>query len=91
MENEALIKNDTDIAPLVERAVEGVLLIFICILATGGNLALWAVVIRETTSHSSSNFLLLSLSAADLLVAVVNMPMTVYTIFVGRYIHQLVS
>ena len=75
---------DTDLPPLAERAVEGVVLVLICILATGGNLVLWLVVIRTPDLHSSSNMLLLCLSAADLLVAVFNMPLTAYTIFVGR-------
>ena len=84
MEGAALNDIETATVPFVERALEGVLLILICILATGGNLILWIVVLREPVLHSSSNFLLLCLSAADMLVSVVNMPLTVYTIFVGR-------
>ena len=63
---------------------QGVVLVFICVMTLTGNLLFWVTIVRYHKLRTSPNMLLLSLSAADLVVAAVNMPITTYTVFVGR-------
>ncbi|KAK7496796.1 hypothetical protein BaRGS_00012005, partial [Batillaria attramentaria] len=81
-----VVVNQSVSFPFEERAYEGVALLIICLLAIGGNLTLWIVVIRTPELQTAANSLLLCLSAADLLVSVINMPLTVATIFIGRWV-----
>lgn len=70
--------------PEVERYIEGTLLTLIASVAILGNASVWLVVLSTKALRTDSNFLLLSLSLADLLVSVVSMPLTAVTIFMSR-------
>lgn len=74
--------NKTDDGPsVVEAYIEGCLLSLICVAAIIGNLSMWLIICRTRDLRTCTNYFILSLSLADLLVAVVNMPVTVITLF----------
>ncbi|PVD35490.1 hypothetical protein C0Q70_02453 [Pomacea canaliculata] len=77
--------------PEVERYIEGTLLTLIASVAILGNASVWLVVLSTKALRTDSNFLLLSLSLADLLVSVVSMPLTAVTIFMSRWIFSSVT
>ena len=68
-----------------ERYIEVCVLSVITVLAIVANISLWLVVLGTRSLRAeSNNILLLSLSLADSLVAVISMPMTVVSIYMGR-------
>ncbi|XP_071109672.1 melatonin receptor type 1B-A-like [Haliotis cracherodii] len=73
------------VIPWVERAIEGGILILILIVALFGNISLWIVILRSRDLRNESNYLVLCLSFADILVSGVNMPVTIFTIFNGDW------
>lgn len=68
-----------------ELVAEGLVLTAICILAITGNTCMWIIVIRNKDLRTVTNSFLLTLAAADLMVSVINMPVTILTIFKGRW------
>ncbi|XP_072174711.1 alpha-2B adrenergic receptor-like [Diadema setosum] len=82
----ATTKSPVEPAPLAERVIEAMILIVILVVAVSGNTLLWVVVLRHRSLKTESNALVLCLSAADLLVSVVSMPITTVTVVVGRWI-----
>ncbi|CAG2205417.1 unnamed protein product [Mytilus edulis] len=68
-----------------EQFIEGILLSIICFVAVLGNISIWIIVIRCRALRTVTNCFLLVLSAFDLLVSVVNIPVTVFTIFSGEW------
>lgn len=68
-----------------ELVAEGLVLTVICILAITGNTCMWIIVIRNKDLRTVTNSFLLTLAAADLMVSVINMPVTILTIFRGKW------
>ncbi|XP_032238118.2 tyramine receptor Ser-2 [Nematostella vectensis] len=66
--------------------VEAVTLSIINVLALLGNTSLYYVVLKKPTMRTRTNWFILNLAAADLLVSVFNMPLTTYTILEGRWV-----
>lgn len=69
-----------------ELVAEGLVLTAICILAITGNTCMWIIVIRNKDLRTVTNSFLLTLAAADLMVSIINMPVTILTIFRGQWI-----
>ena len=61
------------------------LLAVINALALFGNISLFVVILRTSTLRTQTNMFLLNLAAADLLVSVLNMPLTIATILHGSW------
>nr|AKQ63047.1 FVRIamide receptor 1 [Platynereis dumerilii] len=68
-----------------EQIAEAAILSLIAFVAFFGNVSLWLIICTEKCLRSPSNVLILSLSAADLMVSAVNMPVIVYTIIIARW------
>lgn len=93
--NKTLPKNETSLSiagndnelhfSTGELVAEGLVLTAICILAITGNTCMWIIVIRNKDLRTVTNSFLLTLAAADLMVSVINMPVTILTIFKGRW------
>lgn len=71
---------------IVERVIEAAILSVIFLVAVTGNLLLWIVIFRRKSLRTTSNALILCLSSADLLVALINMPFTIFTILKGDWV-----
>ena len=69
-----------------ELVAEGLVLTAICILAIAGNTCMWIIVIRNKDLRTVTNSFLLTLASADLMVSVINMPVTILTIFRGEWV-----
>lgn len=67
-----------------EQVAGVVLLSFFSIVSLCANLGLWVVIVRDRALRTTSNYLLLCLSAADILMAAINMPANAWTIAMGR-------
>ncbi|XP_052224827.1 D(2)-like dopamine receptor [Dreissena polymorpha] len=67
------------------KVIETIVMILIMIITTVGNVCLWVVVLRSRALRTLTSMFILGLSTADILVGVVNMPITVYTIIKGRW------
>ena len=65
---------------------EAFILIIICTVSIIGNTTLFVLFLRSKTLRTTSNGYLLNLAFADLLVSVLNMPVTVVTIIEQRWI-----
>ena len=65
--------------------VEASLLAVINALALFGNISLFVVILRTYALRTQTNLFLLNLAAADLLVSVLNMPLTIATILHGSW------
>ncbi|KAJ8320256.1 hypothetical protein KUTeg_001843, partial [Tegillarca granosa] len=79
--------NQTEDRPtVVEAYIEGSLLSLISVTAMFGNLSMWLIICRTRDLRTYTNYFILSLSLADLFVAVVNMPVTVITLFMRGWI-----
>ena len=82
--NENSSQYETEISD-TEGYIEVCVLSVITVLAIVANISLWLVVLGTRSLRAeSNNILLLSLSLADILVAVISMPMTVVSIYMGR-------
>ncbi|WAR15244.1 ACM3-like protein [Mya arenaria] len=71
--------------PTANRVIEGIVLSVLIIVSVTGNLSLWIVVLRSRALRTLTSMFILGLSTADLLVATVNMPLTVYTLVMGEW------
>ena len=72
--------------PAWEKVLEAGSLGLICVTAVVSNVSLWLVVLTSRSLRNESNYLILCLSMADLLVSVVSMPITVATIVSAGWI-----
>lgn len=81
--NASTTDNSTDTFSLVELYIEGVILNIICLFAIGGNTCIWIIICRSKELHTMTNFFILGLTTADWLVSVFNMPVTVFTLYLG--------
>ncbi|WAR15250.1 OAR-like protein [Mya arenaria] len=75
----------TEDIPTTNRVIEGMVLSLLISVSFIGNLSLWIVVLRSRALRTLTSMFILGLSSADLLVATVNMPLTVYTIVMGEW------
>ncbi|CAI9731274.1 alpha-2B adrenergic receptor-like [Octopus vulgaris] len=87
MTTENYINSSTTLAPgpSAEAVREGIVLIIICLFAFFGNTLLCTVILRTRSLRNSSTYLILCLSISDIVVTVVNMPLTIYSIFKGTW------
>ena len=66
--------------------IEAFILVIICAVSIFGNITLFVILTRRKTLRTIANGFLLNLAFADLLVSVLNMPITVVTIVKQRWI-----
>ncbi|CAB4009840.1 G- coupled receptor 161-like [Paramuricea clavata] len=66
--------------------VEAIFLVFVFIGALSGNVMLFYIVAKIRTLQTKGNVFILNLAAADLLVAVVNLPITIVTVIAEDWI-----
>lgn len=71
--------------------LQAVVLCFIIVLAFTGNLSLWIIICKSRELRTVTNMFILGLSAADLLVSVVNMPITVCAVIAGQWPFSTIS
>ncbi|KAL8620313.1 hypothetical protein ACOMHN_059913 [Nucella lapillus] len=76
--------NITDYITEEGRIFQGTILLMVCFVTLFGNVLLWITVLRYKEFHKSMYILLLNLSASDLMIGVLNMPLMAYTLIVGR-------
>ena len=76
----------TEMMPKTSAIVEAFILVIICAVSIFGNITLFVIFARRKTLRTISNGFLLNLAFADLLVSVLNMPITVVTIVEQRWI-----
>lgn len=81
-------KNCFDEVNTFQMYFEGVFLTLICIGAFIGNLSIWIIICKSKDLRTVTNAFILSLTTADLLVAFINMPVTILTIFFGDWIME---
>ncbi|XP_033763657.1 alpha-1D adrenergic receptor-like [Pecten maximus] len=81
--NTASVDASTNEFSSVELYIEGVILSIICLLAIGGNTCIWVIICRSKELRTMTNYFILGLTTADWLVSVLNMPVTVFTLFLG--------
>ncbi|XP_078360361.1 adenosine receptor A3-like [Oculina patagonica] len=72
--------------PKTSTIIEATILVIICTASILGNITLFFVITRRKTLRTISNGFLLSLALADLLVSLLNMPITVVTIIQQQWI-----
>lgn len=65
---------------LHERYIEATIMSTVLAVGFVGNLSLWLIILRHKSLKTPSNALILSLSMADLLVTVINMPLMIVTL-----------
>ena len=70
----------------INSKVEASILVIICTVSVIGNITLFVIFTRKSTLRTISNGFLLNLAFADLLVSVLNMPITVVTIIEQEWI-----
>ena len=61
----------------VSAIIEAVIICLIITVAVSGNISLWIIICKSRDLQTVTNMFILGLSAADLLVSAVNMPLTV--------------
>ena len=66
--------------------IEAIILVVICTVSVFGNITLFFILMRRKSLRTIANGFLLNLAFADLLVSVLNMPITVVTIVQQRWI-----
>ena len=66
--------------------IEAIILVIICVASVLGNVFLFFVITKRNSLRTIANSFLLNLAFADLLVSVLNMPITVVTIIEQRWI-----
>ena len=64
---------------------EAVCLCLVIIVAVAGNISVWIIICKSRDLRTVTNMFILVLSAADFLVSVVNMPLTVYAVAAGGW------
>ena len=67
------------------KVIEVVVLCLIIVAAVMGNVSIWIIIISTTALRTVTNMFILVLCAADLLVSVASMPMTVYAVVYGSW------
>ena len=72
--------------PKTSAIIEAFILVIICAVSTFGNITLFVILTRRKILRTIANGFLLNLAFADLLVSVLNMPITVVTIVEQRWI-----
>ena len=72
--------------PKTSAIIESFILVVICTVSIFGNITLFVIIKRRKTLRTIANGFLLNLAFADLLVSVLNMPITVITIVEQRWI-----
>ena len=72
--------------PKASVIIEALVLIIICVVSIIGNITLFVILTRRKILRTIANGFLLNLAFADLLVSVLNMPITVVTIVEQRWI-----
>ena len=72
--------------PKTSAIIEALILVIICTVSVFGNITLFLILTRRKTLRTIANGFLLNLAFADLLVSVLNMPITVVTIVEQRWI-----
>ncbi|XP_078324002.1 rhodopsin, GQ-coupled-like [Crassostrea virginica] len=82
---ESLTLADHGASSMAELYIEGVILLIICLVALVGNVSVYLIVIRTKKLRTVTNFFILGLAAADILVSVANMPVTVASLFAGTW------
>ena len=65
--------------------LEGIYLICICFTSFIGNMCLWIIICKDKELKSVTNAFILCLTTADLLVTLVNMPVTAFTLLMGDW------
>lgn len=70
---------------MAELYIEGTILIIIALVALVGNVSVYFIVIRNKKLRTITNFFILGLAAADILVSVANMPVTAVALFAGNW------
>lgn len=76
---------DHGASSMAELYVEGVILLIICLVALVGNVSVYLIVLRTNKLRTITNFFILGLAAADILVSIANMPVTVASLFTGNW------
>ena len=71
---------------LLQAISETTVLCFICFAAIIGNVSLFVIVYKNRNLHSTNNLFILNLAAADILVSVLSMPVTVVTIIKEQWV-----
>jgi hypothetical protein len=69
----------------IEHILAGCVLSIISLGSILGNVSLWIVICRDRELRTITNMFILGLTTADLMVSVVNMPVTIITLFVGMW------
>ena len=72
--------------PKSSAIIEAFILVIICVVSIFGNITLFVIFTRRKILRTIANGFLLNLAFADLLVSVLNMPITVVTIVKQRWI-----
>ena len=67
------------------RVIEAFILCVIIIAAVVGNISIWIIILTTRPLRTITNMFILGLSAADLLVSIANMPLTVVSIFTRQW------
>ncbi len=74
-----------------ERYIEATVLSLLCVISLVGNISLWVIILTDRSLRTTSNWLILGLSGADILVSSVNMPVTVVTLVSGHWMLSTVA
>lgn len=67
------------------KVTEAFILCVIIIAAVVGNISIWLIIIMTKPLRTTTNMFILGLSAADLLVSIANMPLTVVAVITGSW------
>ena len=63
------------------RVIEAFILCVIIVTAVIGNILIWIIILTTRAFRTTTNMFILGLSAADILVCIENMPLTVMSLF----------
>lgn len=81
--------SNTDSSPvestLAVKVIVAFVLCVIIVTAVVGNISIWIIILTTRALRTITNMFILGLSAADLLVSIANMPLTVVAIFTGEW------
>ena len=65
--------------------IEAFILCAIIVIAVGGNVSIWIIILKNRVLRTITNMFILGLSAADLLVSIANMPLTVVSLLTHQW------
>ena len=83
--------NTSETAPALEESsevtevIEALVLCVIIVTAVVGNISIWIIIVTTMALRTTTNMFILGLSAADLLVSIVNMPLTVVSLLTRQW------